>query len=551
MVCSADDFGVWKDFPKGLRVLLLDEDTESAAEIGTKLEAMDYIVSSYHNEKDAMEAILGKIESYHVAIVEVTTISVHGNFTFLQVAKDLPTIVISNAYCFNTMMNCIALGAAEFLQKPLSDDKLRNIWQHVVHKAFSAGENAISKSLEPIEETASCTIRLPPDSKLPKIVIPSCVSDDKYPAPSTPQLSKGRRLEKNEDLEDQPECSDSDYAAEAKEVIEMPNFGISDAKSVDITCNDMAVAEHSETPTSNPMDPVVKEKLDSTENSNPDDFAPSAENDEFEGEDPKRRKSFLHDTSCLNSFEGRRRKMKVDWTPELHKRFVRAVEQLGVDQAIPSKILELMKVEGLTRHNIASHLQKFRMHRRHILPKDGDKRWQVTREFQQKGYMQKPIMAFTPYHSSNSAPPSNAYTIWPHPSYHLPHVQLWGHSGMPSWHLPQGNWQWKTSSEVHADTWGYPVLPNYGYSSHFYMPTQGPTMSCIGFDSLDDKAKLFEGFYDLCPDEEIINEVVKEAMSKPWLPLPLGLKPPSIDTVLAELHRKGIHSIPPLSHHQA
>lgn len=48
---------------------------------------------------------------------------------------------------------------------------------------------------------------------------------------------------------------------------------------------------------------------------------------------------------------------QVDWTPELHKKFVQAVEHLGVDQAIPSRILELMKVGGLTRHNIASHLQ--------------------------------------------------------------------------------------------------------------------------------------------------------------------------------------------------
>ena len=48
---------------------------------------------------------------------------------------------------------------------------------------------------------------------------------------------------------------------------------------------------------------------------------------------------------------------QVDWTPELHKKFVQAVEQLGVDQAIPSRILEQMKVEGLTRHNVASHLQ--------------------------------------------------------------------------------------------------------------------------------------------------------------------------------------------------
>lgn len=26
------------------------------------------------------------------------------------------------------------LGAVEFLRKPLSEDKLRNLWQHVVHK---------------------------------------------------------------------------------------------------------------------------------------------------------------------------------------------------------------------------------------------------------------------------------------------------------------------------------------------------------------------------------------------------------------------------------
>lgn len=49
--------------------------------------------------------------------------------------------------------------------------------------------------------------------------------------------------------------------------------------------------------------------------------------------------------------------VKVDWTPELHRRFVEAVEQLGVDKAVPSRILELMGVHCLTRHNVASHLQ--------------------------------------------------------------------------------------------------------------------------------------------------------------------------------------------------
>lgn len=43
MVCTAGDLQEWKDFPKGLKVLLLDQDSDSASEIRSKLELMDYI----------------------------------------------------------------------------------------------------------------------------------------------------------------------------------------------------------------------------------------------------------------------------------------------------------------------------------------------------------------------------------------------------------------------------------------------------------------------------------------------------------------------------
>lgn len=67
-----------------------------------------------------------------------------------------------------------------------------------------------------------------------------------------------------------------------------------------------------------------------------------------------------------------KRKVKVDWTPELHKKFVKAVEKLGVDKAVPSRILELMDTPGLTRHNIASHLQKYRAHQKHLLAREAE-----------------------------------------------------------------------------------------------------------------------------------------------------------------------------------
>ncbi|KAF8389192.1 hypothetical protein HHK36_025885 [Tetracentron sinense] len=51
------------------------------------------------------------------------------------------------------------------------------------------------------------------------------------------------------------------------------------------------------------------------------------------------------------------KKPRVVWSVELHRKFVAAVNQLGVDRAVPKRILDMMNVEGLTRENVASHLQ--------------------------------------------------------------------------------------------------------------------------------------------------------------------------------------------------
>lgn len=65
------------------------------------------------------------------------------------------------------------------------------------------------------------------------------------------------------------------------------------------------------------------------------------------------------------------KKVKVEWTQELHDKFVEAVETLGADKAVPSRILDYMGPYGtdLTRQNIASHLQKYR-HRSRSRPLD-------------------------------------------------------------------------------------------------------------------------------------------------------------------------------------
>jgi len=56
----------------------------------------------------------------------------------------------------------------------------------------------------------------------------------------------------------------------------------------------------------------------------------------------------------------RTKRNKLIWTPSLHKQFLKALDVLGTFDAMPADVLYVMNVEGLTRENVASHLQKHR-----------------------------------------------------------------------------------------------------------------------------------------------------------------------------------------------
>lgn len=68
------------------------------------------------------------------------------------------------------------------------------------------------------------------------------------------------------------------------------------------------------------------------------------------------------------------KKPRVVWSPELHAQFVTAVNQLGIDKAVPKRILDLMGVQGLTRENVASHLQKYRLYLKRLQGTENDGR---------------------------------------------------------------------------------------------------------------------------------------------------------------------------------
>ncbi|XP_052177087.1 transcription activator GLK1-like [Diospyros lotus] len=289
----------------------------------------------------------------------------------------------------------------------------------------------------------------------------------------------------------------------------------------------------------------------------------------------KARKSSAHSSK---NHQGKR-KVKVDWTPELHRRFVQAVEQLGVEKAVPSRILELMGIDCLTRHNIASHLQKYRSHRKHLLAREAEAaNWNQRRQMysgsggaggggKNMGPWQiAPIMGFPPMTPLQHFRPLH---VWGHPSVDQSLIHVWPKHILPSqspppppaaaWAPPSparplpdpSFWHSHHRSVPNSFTPGTPFFPPPMATTRFPPPPVPgiPPHAMYRVDpGIGFPTRPGAGHhppFDFHPSNESIDAAIGDVLSKPWLPLPLGLKPPSTDSVLGELQRQGIPKIPP------
>ncbi|XP_038682715.1 two-component response regulator ARR2-like isoform X3 [Tripterygium wilfordii] len=82
---------------------------------------------------------------------------------------------------------------------------------------------------------------------------------------------------------------------------------------------------------------------------------------------------------------------KILWTDELHEKFLKAVKEIGIENAHPKSIFEHMNVQGLKKEHVSSHLQKYRI----ALKKEQESIQNIMRKY--------PIMAgFAPYSPSST-----------------------------------------------------------------------------------------------------------------------------------------------------
>ncbi|RZC70610.1 hypothetical protein C5167_033769 [Papaver somniferum] len=125
--------------------------------------------------------------------------------------------------------------------------------------------------------------------------------------------------------------------------------------------NQTVVATPTSTPGSRTTSSTTETINDSDANYNKNPKR-SKEDEEEDHENERERPQGQSSSSSL-------RKTRRYWSPELHRRFLSALQQLGGSQvATPKQIRELMKVDGLTNDEVKSHLQKYRLHTRRPSP---------------------------------------------------------------------------------------------------------------------------------------------------------------------------------------
>ncbi|KAK9277301.1 hypothetical protein L1049_006841 [Liquidambar formosana] len=245
-------------FPAGLRVLVVDDDTTCLRILEQMLRRCMYRVTTCSQATVALNLLREQKGCFDVVLSDVHMPDMDGYKLLEHVGleMDLPVIMMSADGRTSAVMRGIRHGACDYLIKPIREEELKNIWQHVVRKRWNENKE--------LEHSGS--------------------------------LEDNDRHRRGSD--------DAEYASSVNEGTE----GILKAQ---------------------------KKRRDAKEE----------DDGELENDDPSTSK-----------------KPRVVWSVELHQQFVSAVNQLGIDKAVPKRILELMNVPGLTRENVASHLQKFRLY---------------------------------------------------------------------------------------------------------------------------------------------------------------------------------------------
>lgn len=132
-------------FPKGLRVLLVDEEP-SMSRIEAQLQHPDlgYAVTSCCSATEALGLVCSSTAGFDVVLAESKLVAPgeSAGRGFIEAFGETPVVLMSGSCSTEEVLTAVRLGAADVLDKPLSLLKLKNIWQHSVRKMMHANSTS-------------------------------------------------------------------------------------------------------------------------------------------------------------------------------------------------------------------------------------------------------------------------------------------------------------------------------------------------------------------------------------------------------------------------
>lgn len=124
-------------FPKGLRVLVIDEGLSSSlVEAQLRQPDLAYAVTTCSTSTEALAYSRSGGAAFDVVLAESKLVAVDEvtGRAFIDAFEETPVVLMSEGGDSGDVMRAVKLGAVDFLDKPLSLLKLKNIWQHSVRK---------------------------------------------------------------------------------------------------------------------------------------------------------------------------------------------------------------------------------------------------------------------------------------------------------------------------------------------------------------------------------------------------------------------------------
>ncbi|KXZ49302.1 hypothetical protein GPECTOR_22g896 [Gonium pectorale] len=136
------------NFPRDLHILLLDPDYKARQEAEAQLRENHYSVTPCSSSVEAAAFLANPENSCDIVLADVRCLQQKSAelSAVVYAAKSIPLVLMSDSGAPSEVMLGIKLGAVDFLDKPLSPLKLKNIWQHLVRRLLTASAGLPSQN---------------------------------------------------------------------------------------------------------------------------------------------------------------------------------------------------------------------------------------------------------------------------------------------------------------------------------------------------------------------------------------------------------------------